>query len=295
MSLDQLPETPVTESRAYETAHRHAPPTYVRIIGIVLAATIGLSTLAFIVLGAVSFLSVRVEDSTTRTFTVSGTPRLVVQSDVGDLHIASSAGNGVTVRTVRHASALTNDFAQRILRQMTTEANQNGDSISITTHLPGFNESIGVTQISMSVYITLPRTANLDIRSDVGDVDVQGVAGTITIAGTTSDIRLSDTTLVGASTLRANVGDINCSCTLADSASLHLSTITGDIVLSLPSATSASLTASTTTGNVRVESNWPVSVTHKDTGAAASGDLTPNPTGSITAQATVGDITLSAR
>jgi len=294
MSLDQLPETPVIESQSYETQRRRETPTYVRVIGIVLAATIGLATLGFIALGAASFLSVRVNDSTTQTLAVSGTPRLVVQTDVTDLHITSGTGNSVTVRTVRHAKALTYDLAQRALRQMTTETSQSGDNVTITTHLPSFNDGIAATQINMSVYVTVPQTTNLDMHSDVGDVDVQGVTGTMTIAGKTSDIDLSDTTLVGASSLRAEVGDITCFCTLADAASVQLSTTTGDIRLSLPSTTSASLTASTDIGDVKVASVWPISTTRNNVGAGASGNLNANPTGSITAQSSVGDITVSA-
>jgi DUF4097 and DUF4098 domain-containing protein YvlB len=295
MSLDQLPEAPVIASRPYETQRQRVVPAYVRVIGIALAATIGLSTLGFILLGAVSFLHVHVNDSTSQSLTVSGTPRLAVQSDVVDLHVTSGAGNSVTVRTVRHASALTYDLAQRALRQMTAQVSQSGDDITLTTHLPSFNEGIVVTQISMSVYVTVPQTTNLDIHSDVGDVDVQGVTGTMTIAGKTSDIELTDTTLVGSSSLRADVGDIICFCTLADAASLQLITVTGDIRLSLPRATSASLTASTDTGTVRVASVWPISTTHTNVGAVANGNLNANPSGTITADSSVGDITIVSR
>src|SRR5262245_31010595 len=99
MSIDQLPDTSQAEAQPYVEERRREIPVHVRVIGITLAVVMGLSTLGIIALGAISFLSVRVADSTTQTFSVAKTPRLVVQSDVVDLHITAGSTNTVTVRT----------------------------------------------------------------------------------------------------------------------------------------------------------------------------------------------------
>lgn len=296
MSLDQLPETPVIEQRPYVPERRRVVPVYVRVIGIVLAATFGLSTLGLILLGAVSFLSVRADDSTTQSFSLTEAPAsLIVHSDVVNLNIASGGTNTITVRTERHASAVTYDLAQRALHDMRAEATISANSVTVTTQLPNFGYSFGVNQIDMSVYVTVPATTHLDISTDVGNVNVQGVRGGMTITSNAGNLTLSDATFSSASSLRNDAGNISCDCALDDSASVRFSTVAGNIDLTLPQATSASLTATAGTGNVTIDQVWPLSVTRKDAGAVASGDLVSNPTGSITALSTVGNITVLAR
>lgn len=270
-------------------------PVYVRVIGIVLAATFGLSTLGLILLGAASFLSVSVSDSTSQSIAVTNPASLVVQSDVVDLHISASNTNQITVKTTRRASALTHGLAQRALDQMSTDVSSSDDTVTITTRLPDFNTGLGVNQIDMRVDVTVPATTNLDISSDVGNVDVRGVNGTMTITSNAGNLTLRNATLAGISTLRNDAGNITCVCALDDSASSVFSTVAGNISLMLPRATSASLTATAGTGNVTIDPVWRLPVTRKDAGAVASGDLALGPTGSITAQSTVGNITVLSR
>ncbi|HEV2237911.1 MAG TPA: DUF4097 family beta strand repeat-containing protein, partial [Ktedonobacterales bacterium] len=121
-------------------------------------------------------------------------------------------------------------------------------------------------------------------NAQLSDASLHADAGSIT---------LTQVALSGNAQVTANAGSIDLTGTLAPHTTLNVGADAGSISLTLPVATSAHLEATTNAGSIDIE-GWPITVQHELARASASGDLTPNPTGSIVIHSNAGSVTVSA-
>jgi Putative adhesin len=258
---------------------RKGVPWYLWLIGGCLALVL-LVTGACVVLGVAMdnlFITLANEktatDNGSQSFTVTGTPSIVLHDTVGTITIQTGSAGSVLVQTTRTARDTTSQAAQSDLADITVTETQSGGTITIETQTSG-TSSI-TRQLDADFIITVPPTANLDLETDVGDVSTEGV------------------TFAGSSRIVATTGTVDVSGSLGESASLDVEVTTGDARLTLPSATSAHLDASTNTGSVNL-TGWSVPVTQHGLGATATGDLGTAPQAQLTIRVTTGSIDISA-
>jgi hypothetical protein len=296
---------------------RRGTPAWVKVLGgclivgvvglVILSCAAGTTAWAF-------FHSTPASATTTQTYAVSGAPDISIHNVAGNVRVVRGGDGTVAVQTTKHARAFNAAGAQDELRQIDVQIAQSGNSLTIQVNEPSFASHFRLwDDHSVDFTLTVPAQANIDATANAGNVDIAGIAGTMTIQDNAGDVRLTDVagtigitdnagnitlttvSLAGSSSATNNAGNIDLSGTLQSGAEFTARTTAGNVTATLPRDTSAHLTASTNAGNLRVDSGWPVSVSHSAAGATASGDLSPNPTGSLTLESTAGNVTLNAR
>jgi Putative adhesin len=111
-------------------------------------------------------------DELTKTYTVSGRPRVHVETDDGSVRISTGDIKQVEIRVDYSGYKLDHDL------QVSTS--QSGDSIDVQakTHGGSFF-SWGGHHTSLRVEIHMPREADLTVRSGDGSIEVDSVSGNI--------------------------------------------------------------------------------------------------------------------
>lgn len=275
---------------------------------LLLAAVFGGAALA-LQLGAES-----VTGSQTHTFAVAGAPHVVIRSDFGDVRVEQGAAGQVTVAWTAEVRSISHSAAQRELDRLAVSATQDGDTITLDTTVPRSSWFSGFLDRSLSITVTAPARAALDLTSSAGDISVRGVSGVASIqtnAGNVTleavalgggsairtsagDIRLSGVAVAGTTGIHTNAGDVTGDLALASGTALDIGTNAGAVRLSLPRATDAHLSASTDIGHITI-SGWNVPASQNGVGAGVTGDLNPNPTSTLTVTTNAGSIQLTAR
>jgi hypothetical protein len=295
---------------------RYRAPWWVRAIGIVLLVCLPLVLLCGVATGVVALLaytSPAASATSTQSFAVVGTPTVVIQAEAGDVNVIAGSASQVTVRLTRTARALNSGLAQQALNDMRITVTQAGDTITIEEHAGAFELKPLVVLRSFHLDLTVPTATNLTATLSAGNLTADHLQGTVSIETNAGNVlvshaqirdasihsnagtlRLEDVALSGNVTLGSNAGDIQLEGTLAPNTTLDAHLNAGSIALALPAATSAHLDAATNAGDINIE-GWPISVDHNAAQASAGGDLTPNPSGTITIRVDAGSVTVTAR
>jgi hypothetical protein len=133
------------------------------------------------------------------TFTVTGTPRLVINDDSGAIHIhTGGSANTVNVQVTKHATGLganTDD--------MQVEYNQTGNTIDVTTHANG--AFLGFKSVDLE--ITTPSTSDVEVHTGSGEVEINGVTGQMQAETGSGSIVANN--ISGDVTLRTGSGSIH--------------------------------------------------------------------------------------
>jgi hypothetical protein len=278
---------------------RRRTPVWVKVLGGCLAAVVLVGVVFACVAGALVaalFHSSPTTATTTQTFIMAGVPTVRIHSTAGNIHILPGDTGVVIVRAHKYAHAFSEDDAQNALRGMAVTVMQSGSTLDIQIDESGSESGVllwGGRHVDLTV--TVPAQANIAATLNAGNVDVDGVTGTIAIQNDAGNLSLDDVTLGGSSSATDNAGNIDVSGALQAGASLESQTNAGNVTARLPRATSAHLTASTNAGSVDVDAVWPVSVSQQFARGSASGDLNPHPTGSLILETNAGNVTLEAR
>ncbi|HEY7983595.1 MAG TPA: DUF4097 family beta strand repeat-containing protein, partial [Ktedonobacterales bacterium] len=191
-------------------------------------------------------------------------------------------------------------------------ATQDGNSVIIEETRQPQDFTLGFLWQNVSIDLTVPRTTNLTATLNAGSLtadDLQGAAVVTANAGSiefnnaqlsnaslhsnAGSITLTQVALSGNAHVTANAGSIELQGTLAPHTTLAVGANAGSVSLTLPAATSAHLEATTNAGSISIE-GWPIAVQRDLARSFASGDLVPNPTGSITIHNNAGSVTVSA-
>jgi hypothetical protein len=281
---------------------RTRTPLWVKLIGGCLIAGVLLTVVFACALAATAgsvvalFNSTPVSSTTSQTFAVAGVPTVRIHNTAGNIHVVRGDAGAVVVRATKYVRGFSGQDAQTELRQITVTTTQSGDTLDVQVSEPGSGPGIHPwwNDRHVDLTISVPAQANIAATLDAGNVDVTDVAGTIGIQNNAGNLTLDGVTLAGTSSATDNAGNIDVTGSLQPGASFTARTNAGNVSATLPRATSAHLTASTDAGNVSVDSVWPVSVTRQIARASASGDLTPNPTGTLVLETNAGNVTLDA-
>lgn len=133
----------------------------------------------------------RVTSQETRTFTVSGTPRVSITTFDGPVTIRGWDKQEVSYTATRHA------YTDDALKQITIRAQQLGQAISVNAE-PGNDNG---SSVHIDVYV--PRQSSIHVSSGDGALNLEGVSGNITLRSGDGPIEVAN----GGGQLQLTTGD----------------------------------------------------------------------------------------
>ena len=151
--------------------------------------------LALVVLLALFSISARA-DEWSRTYPVTGKPEVVVNANDGDVEVLVGSSQQVDVRVITRGWKIKDDV------QVT--GNQSGNHVEIKLNKIS-HVCFGVCVQSIRVEVRVPRESDLNIRTDDGNVRVDGISGNLQFETGDGDVRLRD----GEGSLHADTHDGN--------------------------------------------------------------------------------------
>ena len=231
-------------------------------------------------------------DTTTRSFSVGGAPRVIAHNNAGTLRVVAGATGTVTADVTRKARSGSEEDARRALESITIATTQDGDTVRVDVRI---DRSRFLTQgLWADVVLTVPPTTSLDLKLEAGSMEVSGTTGTLSATVNAGEFQGRGVTVAGSSRIAVNAGEVRLDGALASGATLDVRVDVGTARLTLPASTAAHLDAVTDVGAISI-TGWPISVRQDLVRASASGDLGPNPTSTLSVHVTTGDMRLTAR
>jgi hypothetical protein len=221
--------------------------------------------------GTISIGNVEAAAMIEKTLKVNGRVDLTVDNRIGDVVVktGNSTEEVVVVASVR-ASGNNQSDAQNNLQQMKVDPVQQGNSITIKPVFPdklvGLQLSTGRNAVDLE--ITVPANTTVDVKADLGKVDVSGVNGRVTAKASLGEVAISnvtgaidvsadlgkveikDATLTGNLSVVAKAGDILFQGALGQGYQHTLTANLGAIRLVLPAQSAFSLDARTNLGDI---------------------------------------------
>lgn len=190
-----------------------------------------------------SFLLSASTDEWTKSFNLERTAKVRVETSDANIHVTAWEGTTVAGRITTQGWKIGGDGIDIVDRQT-------GDQIDIEVRFPRHWLQMNWRNRRVDIEIKVPRDADLDLHTGDGNVDVQGVKGTILLRSGDGNLNLSE--LQG--TLRAETGDGKIDMrNVRGDLTLH----TGDGRLDL-TGIDGSLRAETGDGRVRVTGRFDV-------------------------------------
>jgi Toastrack DUF4097 len=222
-----------------------------------------------------------------RHFAVGATPTVVINNDIGSIHVQSAGtASDVTIQATRHSGfgGNVNDV------QVSYVQNSAANTISVNVYRPSNTTFFNSTGVDFQV--TVPSKASLELKTNTGGLDVTGVSGQMTLRSNTGSIEVRDGTLSSSSLLNTNTGSITFNGSIGNTGSYQFTTNTGSVNVTLPAGSSFHLDATTDTGSIT--SDFPgVYVQHPNfTGALAHSDVGSSPQATVTLSTNTGSINL---
>ena len=141
-------------------------------------------TLTFTWLGGLAFGTVGFNFSgyqnsvteTPRHFAVSATPTVVINNDIGSIHVQSGgAGSAVTIQATKYAGPGSNVNDVQVSYTHNSAANTVTVNVDRTTNVTFFSS------LRVDFEVTVPNNAALELKTSTGGLDVSGVSGRMSV------------------------------------------------------------------------------------------------------------------
>lgn len=275
---------------------RQRPPSYVRWVGGCLIASVVLLVICGSIVGVLAGIALSSAPATAtveKTFTVGGTATLVIHSAAGSVHVTPSSDGQIHLHATKRARGFTHSQAQSDLDTISVTTSQTGNVVDIRTEITGGGVNFGFLTRQVDLDVTAPANTTLSVVENAGTLDASGLTGKLTAQVNAGAVTMDSMTMASGSSLHVNAGSLALNGALQPGASLLVEVNAGSADLTLPKGTSAHLEASASAGSLNIN-GWSVNESHNGANTTASGDLNPNPTGSITIHVSAGSATLNA-
>lgn len=287
-------------------------PTYARVLGIALAVVVAPLSVLTIVGGVVALATTYASRHYTATYSVGSAPRLRLDARFGEVVVQRGDPGRIVVDAEHSVGTITRAAGAAQLSQVQFSVTQAGNEVAVTDRSPWFQ--FGTANRGSQLTVRVPARTDIDVTS-VGNIEVDGVTGTMkvlqnfgdttlrnvslvgdsTVRSGSGNVRLEDVTLSGRTALTSRFGDVVFNGSLAPGGTeLTVETSAGNTRLTLPYPTDARASVSNQEGKLHVDNAWhlnPVPALPRHW----TGELGPNPTGSVVVTTTFGDVTLSVR
>ena len=222
-----------------------------------------------------------------QTFTMNIYPKLVLNNDIGSIHVrATSSGNVITVQATKHSSSWTN------LNDIQMSYAQNTATNTVTVNVDRLNTPTFFTALNVDFDVTVPSAAALQLKTNTGSINVSGVSGQMELSSNTGSLEVNDGTVGGNTELTTNTGSVTFNGTIEQSGIYTFTTDTGSVNVTLPAESVFHVDASAATGSINT--NFPgVVVQHRQlVGSDAHGDVGASPQATISLRTSTGSINL---
>jgi len=221
-----------------------------------------------------------------QTFTVStnSAPVLTLTSDAGSVTVnRGSANNRIIVQAKKYASFGGN------LNNIQINYNQNGNTVTVAASNSGTFNFFNGTNVDFIV--TVPNTTDLQIHTNAGSINVNGVNGKMSLMSNAGTIGATQSSLTGSSTFKTNAGSVNFNGSIGSTGTYDFETNAGSIDMTLSGNPSFHLNANTNVGSINT--SFPVAVNRNTVGATANGDVGTAPQATLTLKTNAGSINLN--
>lgn len=152
---------------------------------------------------------VTVSDEMARTFQVTGTPSILVETFNGDIEVTPGDSDSVQCHATRRVSAATEDEASQELPKVLVTMTQDAGVVRVTAkRAPGVSM---ISSASVHVQLKVPMGSRAKLISPNGTLVCEGVGGPVTAATTNGAIRVKGAE--GDLVLKSSNGSINCEAT----------------------------------------------------------------------------------
>lgn len=228
--------------------------------------------------------------SETQHFMVNSNPTLVLNNDTGSIHVSGvSEGNAVTIQTTKQSGPWNNPNDLKVSYTQDREAN------TVIVTVTRSNNATFFSMQNVNFAITVPSVATLQLKTNTGNIDVNGVSGQLNLASNTGSIAATNSTVHGNTQLTTNTGSITFNGSLEPKGTYNFATNTGSVDVTLPSNSAFHLDASSDTGSITTGFSQVVVQQRQSIGAEAHGDVGSAPQAVVTLKTNTGWIHLHPR
>jgi hypothetical protein len=175
---------------------------------------------------------------------------LVLENDVGSIIIEGLDVSDCKVDATIKAKAPTEEEAQQLVEQTKIGLVPSGNTLTVKITKPPRKKH---RSISINFNITVPRQTALQISSDVGEIQISNITGTIK---TRTDVgEISCKQITGDVDIQSDVGKVNVvySKDAPATCNANIKTDVGSIDLTTPPECSAVVQANTDVGSIRTD------------------------------------------
>ncbi|WIG61193.1 MAG: hypothetical protein OJF49_003941 [Ktedonobacterales bacterium] len=303
----QTPVYPYPQpNAAYPYPYPYAPPRpqprergasgWVKVLGGCLVLVALLLACGAAVTGITWGMAIASEPATStssQTFSVTGTPTLIVDAAAANVQVETGSSSQITVKVEKEVRAITHGAARQALDNITTSATQDGNTVHVKTDSQGLSGPRFFLMRKLDVTITVPATTNLTANLSAGNMHVDDITGILNADLSAGNLEMRNVTLTGNSVLTLQAGNVDFQGAMQPATNLNVTISAGNATLSLPQNTDAHLDGTASAGNINVN-GWQANISHQAAETTVSADLSPNPTGHIHISMTAGNVTVEA-
>jgi hypothetical protein len=228
--------------------------------------------------------------SETRTFTVAGSPTLIVRNPAGRLYITAGVDGQITAQITKksHGSFL-GLGSERDLDRVQVHSNQDADTLRVEVDYPDG----AIRGVTVDLELTVPAHATLDLHLAAGELRIQGISGRMRATTAAGNLETHGVTFNDGSAVEVNAGKAFIEGSLEPGASLDITVNTGKCDVHLPASTATTLDASVDVGAIQLSGfAGQLAMTRELVRQRVSGPLASGATGTLHIRVNVGEITL---
>jgi hypothetical protein len=218
-----------------------------------------------------------------RAFTVGTGSALILTSNAGAVTVNSGSTNRIIVQAKKYASFGGN------LNNVQINYSQNGSTVNVAANSSGTFNFFNATSVDFT--ITVPPTTDVQINTNAGSINVNGIRGKMSLVSNAGTIGATQTSLTGSSTFKTNAGSINFNGAIGSTGTYDFETNAGSIDMTLTGTTNFQVNATADVGSIN--SSFPLTVSHSGAGATANGNVGTPPLATLTLKTNAGSITLN--
>jgi len=218
-----------------------------------------------------------------QTFSVGTSPALVLTSEAGSITVNRGSASSIFVQATKYANFGGN------LKDVTIDYSQSGDTVNVTVHRSPTVSFFNSTSVDFT--ITAPSTTNLQLTTNAGSINVNGIGGKMSLKSNAGSIGVTQASLTDSSTFRTNAGSINFNGSIGTTGTYDFETNAGSIDMTLTGTPSFHVNATTNVGSINT--SFPVTVNSSGAGATTNSDVGTSPQAILTLKTNAGSITLN--
>lgn len=227
--------------------------------------------------------SPRLSTTGAHTFQVGQRPRIVIKNERGSIRVQPGEDQEVRVEATGQSKGWMSNPAG-----IPVHYDQDPEQNRVTVKAEGGWALFWKPGVDF--VLTVPRTSNLELKTDAGTISVTGVNGQMSLTSGAGSVRASEVVLQGDSRLKTDAGSVTFAGSLDPFGTYQFVTDAGTINVTLPEQASFQLEAKTDVGSFN--SDFPVEIRHDFPGQKARGEVGIPPYPKLKLKTDIGSISL---